>query len=77
MKSRSEAKAACDAGAVRVDGRPARASSPVTPGQVVSIRFPSRTLELRIDETPGRSTSRQAARGMYEILREERHPVDS
>lgn len=70
-RSRSEAKAACDAGAVLVDGQPARASREVGVGQTIEIRFPRRTLEVRLEGLPPRSTSRQAARTMYDILRDE------
>ena len=70
-RSRSEAKAACDSGAVRVDGAPARASREVAPGAVITIRFPRRTLELALDTLPPKSTSRKAAREMYRILRDQ------
>lgn len=69
-RSRSEAKAACDAGAVSVGGRPVRASHPVAPGDTVSIRFPTRTLELRVERLPPKSTSRKMAREMYTLLPE-------
>jgi ribosome-associated heat shock protein Hsp15 len=71
-KSRSEAKAACEAGAVRLDGRPARPSDPVPPGRRIEVRYPSRTLEVELLATPGKSVSKQAARDLYRVLREER-----
>jgi ribosomal 50S subunit-recycling heat shock protein len=71
-RSRSEAKAACDAGAVLVQGRPAKASQTVTPGTQVTLRFASRILEVEIEELPPKSTSRKAAREMYRVLREEK-----
>jgi ribosome-associated heat shock protein Hsp15 len=71
-RSRSEAKAACEAGAVRLDGRAARASDAVPPGRRVEVRYPARTLELELLATPGKSTSRQAARELYRVLRDER-----
>jgi ribosomal 50S subunit-recycling heat shock protein len=67
-RSRSEAKAACDAGAVLVDGRPAKASQETAPGQRLELRFPRRTLLIEIQALPGRSTSRKAARELYRIL---------
>jgi ribosomal 50S subunit-recycling heat shock protein len=73
-KSRNEAKVACEAGAVSVNGRPARASDAVPPGARVEIRYPGRTLELELLATPGKSTSRKAARDLYRVLREERSP---
>ncbi|HEU0013214.1 MAG TPA: S4 domain-containing protein [Longimicrobium sp.] len=71
-KSRSEAKAACEAGAVSLDGRPAKASDAVQPGRRVVIRYPSRLLEVELGELPGKSTSKKAAREMYRVIRDER-----
>lgn len=71
-KSRSEAKAACEAGAVRVDGKPARPSDAVPPGRRIEVRYPSRTLEVELLATPGKSTSKQKARELYRVLREEK-----
>jgi ribosomal 50S subunit-recycling heat shock protein len=71
-RSRSEAKHACDAGAVLVDGRPAKASLEVVPGQRVSIRYPRRTLEIELlDRLPPKSTSRKQSRELYRVLRDE------
>jgi len=71
-KSRSEAKSACDSGAVSVDGKKARASDTVPVGRRVEIRYPSRTLEMELLETPGKSTSKQKAKELYRVIREER-----
>lgn len=71
-KSRSEAKAACEAGAVWVDGKKARPSDTVPPGRRVEIRYPGRTLEMELLETPGKSVSKKAAKDLYRVIREER-----
>jgi ribosome-associated heat shock protein Hsp15 len=71
-RSRSEAKAACEAGAVRVDGKPARPSDAVPPGRRVEIRYPGRTLEMELLQTPGKSTSKKQAKELYRVIREER-----
>ena len=71
-RSRSEAKHACDAGAVLVDGRAAKASHEVVPGQRISIRYPRRTVEIELlDRLPPKSTSRKLARELYLVLRDE------
>jgi ribosomal 50S subunit-recycling heat shock protein len=71
-RSRNEAKNACDAGAVLVDGRAAKASQEVTPGQRILVRYPRRTLEVELlDRLPPKSTSRKLARGLYRVLRDE------
>lgn len=70
-RSRSEAKAACDSGAVLVDGTAARASREVSAGSRVSIRFPRRRIEIEVDALPQKSTSRKVARDLYRVLHEE------
>jgi len=71
-RSRSEAKAACDAGVVLLGGTPAKASQQVDVGDVITLRFPLRTLEVEIEQLPGKSTSRKAARELYRVIREEK-----
>ncbi|HET7321958.1 MAG TPA: S4 domain-containing protein [Longimicrobiaceae bacterium] len=73
-RSRSEAKAACDSGAVLVAGRAAKASQEVAAGAQVTIRYPRRTLEIAIDRLPPKSTSKKSAREMYRVLSEEPAP---
>ncbi|MQA89375.1 MAG: RNA-binding protein [Gemmatimonas sp.] len=71
-RSRSEAKNACEVGAVLVGGRPARASQSVVPGDQIALRFKNRLLEIRILEVPGKSLSKKAARELFEVVRDER-----
>lgn len=71
-KSRSEAKAACDSGAVSVDGKKAKASDVVPAGRRIEVRYPGRTLELELLQTPGKSVSKKAAKDLYRVIREER-----
>jgi ribosomal 50S subunit-recycling heat shock protein len=68
-RSRSEAKAACDAGVVLVEGRPVKASHETAPGQRLELRFPRRTLLIELEALPGKSTSKKAARELYRVLR--------
>lgn len=75
-KSRSEAKAACEAGAVWVDGKRARPSDAVPAGRRIEVRYPRRTLEVELLESPGKSTSKQKARELYRVLRDERREDD-
>jgi ribosome-associated heat shock protein Hsp15 len=70
-RSRNEAKTACDVGAVLVGGTPARASQGVAPGDRVTVRFPHRTLEIEVLEEPGKSVSKQAAKELYRVVRDE------
>ena len=71
-RSRNEARTACQAGAVMLDGRPARPSDMVVPGRRISIRYPQRTLEVELLTLPGKSTSRTAARDHYQVIQDER-----
>jgi ribosome-associated heat shock protein Hsp15 len=71
-KSRSEAKTACEAGAVSLDGRRARPSDAVAAGKRIEVRYPRRTLEVELLALPGKSTSKKAAREMYRVLKDEK-----
>lgn len=74
-RSRSEAKDACETGAIDLDGARAKPSQAVREGSVVTLRFSNRLLEIRVSSLPPKSTSKKAAREMYEILRDERVSV--
>jgi ribosome-associated heat shock protein Hsp15 len=71
-KSRSEAKAACEAGAVTLDGKRARPSDPVAAGKRITVKYPSRLLEVELLELPGKSVSKKAARDLYRVLKDEK-----
>ncbi|MEW6749948.1 MAG: S4 domain-containing protein [Candidatus Latescibacterota bacterium] len=71
VRQRSEAKRACDAGRVWVDGQPAKASRPVRQGEVIRIDLPDRLVEAEVLAVPERPPAR-ADRGRYcRILRRE------
>jgi ribosomal 50S subunit-recycling heat shock protein len=71
-RSRSEAKAACDAGVVFIGGAQVRASRLVDVGEVITLTFPLRLLEFQVEQLPAKSTSRKAARELYRVIREEK-----
>lgn len=71
-RSRTEAKTACEAGAILISGEPAKASQSLTPGDRVTLRFTNRILEVEILDLPGKSVSRKAARELYEVVRDDR-----
>ncbi len=71
-RSRSEAKDACEAGAIELDGSRAKPSQEVREGSSVTLRFSNRLLEIRVLSLPPKSTSKKAAREMYEVVRDER-----
>lgn len=52
IKRRTVANEACDAGRVLVNGKAARASYAVKPGDILEIEFGQRTLKVQIESTP-------------------------
>jgi ribosomal 50S subunit-recycling heat shock protein len=71
-RTRSEAKRACEAGAVLIGGRPAKPSDIVRSGDRLTLQLARRALEFEVVEVPGRQVSKSAAREMYRVLRDEK-----
>jgi ribosome-associated heat shock protein Hsp15 len=71
-RSRNEARTACEAGAVTIDGRPGRPRDAVAAGARIVLRSPSRLLEVELLALPGKSVSRAAARTLYHVIRDDR-----
>ena len=70
IKRRTVANEACDAGRVVINGRPAKASAEVKPGDIVEIGFGSgktRFQVLKVQET----VRKEDAAGMYRLLDEQ------
>ena len=64
VKRRTVANEACDHGLVEVNGRPARASYEVKPGDNITLRVGARTLTVEV-LTVQESIRREDAAGMY------------
>lgn len=71
VKSRSEAKEACDVGAVRVNGRPVKASAEVKVGDRIRVDYAHRTLEVELLGDIGKNVSRADARALVRVLADE------
>lgn len=71
VKSRAAAKAVCDAGAARVNGRVAKGSQELRAGDVVALRFVQRDLELRVLDLPHGNVAKRDAGKYFEVLRDE------
>jgi ribosomal 50S subunit-recycling heat shock protein len=71
IKRRTQAKKACEAGAVHLDGRAAKPGKEVKEGQIITINFAHRTLEVEILEIPLRSVRKDQASDFYKVIREE------
>lgn len=70
-KSRTEAKEACDVGAVYVNGKRAKAAAEVQAGDVLRVEYAHRTLEVELLGDIGKSVSRSKARELVRVLRDE------
>jgi len=72
VKSRTEAKEACDVGAVHLNGNPAKASQEVHVGDRIRVDYAQRTLEVELVGDIGKNVSRADARTLYRVLRDEK-----
>jgi len=71
VKRRTVAKDICDAGRVRLNGRPAKAGSELTVGDKLEIGYGPRLLEVEVKELRENVPAKEAAT-LYAVLREER-----
>lgn len=67
IKRRTVANEACDSGHVSLNGKPAKASSEVRIGDIIEIRYGSRTLKVRVAAIT-ESTKKADAAEMYEVI---------
>jgi ribosomal 50S subunit-recycling heat shock protein len=72
IKRRTQAKKACENKIVLVDGVVAKPSKEVKIGQIITINFTNRTLEVEILGIPSRSVKKEEAKNFYKIIREEK-----
>ncbi len=76
IKRRTQAKQACEKGKVFLDGRAAKPGREVKPGQIITINFANRTLEVEVLDIPLRNVRKEEAKNFYKIIREERLKED-
>ncbi len=67
IKRRTVANEACDAGRVTVNGRPAKASANVKPGDVIEILFGNRSVKVEVTEVV-ETTKKDEAKELYKYL---------
>lgn len=70
IKRRTVANEICDQGRVTINGRPAKASVDVKPGDKLEIRFGQRLLSLEIVTVPTGQVSTKMAPELYNTLGE-------
>lgn len=61
IKRRTVAKEVCDGGRIVINGRPAKASSEVKPGDQLTIGFGSRAMRVEVLATPETARADTAA----------------
>jgi ribosomal 50S subunit-recycling heat shock protein len=74
VHQRSAAKELCDAGGVLLNGKPAKPSQDVRPGDRLQLQLLHQDLEVRIRELPHGNVSRAVAATLIEVLRDQ--PAD-
>lgn len=67
IKRRTVAKAACDAGRVQLNGRPAKAGDTVKVDDVITIGFGDKELKARITSV-SEVVKKDEAKELYEII---------
>lgn len=67
---RTVAKEACDKGRVRLDGRPAKASSEVAEGHRIAFELGRRALEVEVLEVPQGNLAKADRGRCYRVLNE-------
>lgn len=72
IKRRTVAKEVTDSGRVLINGRKAKASTNVEPGNEITIQFGQKTIIARVEEIK-ETTRKDDAAEMYTILKEEVH----
>ena len=66
IKRRTVANEACDAGRVSVNGKTAKASSAVKPGDIIEIQFGTKTVKAQI-ESISETVKKEEAAQMYKL----------
>jgi len=71
IKRRTVAKEVCDAGRIKLNGRPAKAGSDIKVGDKLEVTYGTRLLEVEILDIRENVPAKEAA-SLYAVLREER-----
>ena len=67
IKKRTEANEACDAGRVLVNGKTAKASVKVKPGDVIEIQFGTRTVKVEVLDLQ-ETTKKEEAKELFRYI---------
>lgn len=67
IKRRTVANEACDAGRVFVNGREAKASVNVKPGDIIAIKFGNKEVKVKVIEVK-ETVKKEEAENLYELI---------
>jgi ribosomal 50S subunit-recycling heat shock protein len=70
IKRRAQAKIACEEGKVLLDGKVAKAGKEVKVGQIITINFANRTIEVEVVGIPSGNVRKAEAKNFYRVIRE-------
>lgn len=70
IKRRTVAKEAADGGRIEVNGRVAKASTDVAPGDMIQIAFGNKKMTLEVASVP-ETVRKEQAQDMYRLIGEE------
>ena len=76
LKSRSLAKRGCRSGDILLAGEPVKESHALRPGEILTLRFPSREMEIEVLVIPEGNVPKKEAASHYRVI-EERATGDS
>jgi len=76
IKRRTIARELCDAGRVLVNGHDAKPAREVKPGDVITLKFSSRTVDLEVLSEPAASSNKIRPEEAYRITSETRLPKE-
>lgn len=76
VKRRPLAKEMCDKNLLSVNDQIAKAAKPVEVGDIMLIKYPHRTLKVRVEQIPGGAVSKKDAASLYTVLEEIHKPED-
>ncbi len=74
LKSRSQAKTGCQSGKILLAGEPVKESRLLREGDLLTLQFPSKSVELRVLALPTGNVSKKTAADYYEVISEQ--PID-
>lgn len=76
IKRRTIAKDVCQGEKISLNGRIAKPSAEVKPGDVITIEIGNRSLQVRVVNTPN-SVRAEEAHLLYEVINEEKKQINN